>query len=165
MSNRWLIVIGSVVAILIIVSIVVALYTQNRLPILGEDTPEGIVQRYLQALERDDLTLAYSYLSASAKERKPFQEFSRELSFRSKEVQQRQVTLDKSRVFDNTAEVQVSIREFSPSGPLTFQPSENSFQSYFSLQKQDGKWFISDASWPVYFPVPIKPPPPPVPSR
>lgn len=165
MSNRWLIVIGSIVAILIIVSIVVSIYTQNRLPLLGEDTPEGTVQRYLQALERDDLTLAYSYLSASAKERKPFQEFSRELSFRSKEVQQRQITLEKSRVFDNTAEVQVTISEFRPSGPLTFQPSENSFTSSFSLQKQDGKWFISDASWPVFFPIPIKPPRPAEPIR
>ncbi|MBF8303882.1 MAG: hypothetical protein HW399_257 [Dehalococcoidia bacterium] len=161
MSNRWLIIIGSIVAILIVVSVIVAISTQNNLPILSEDTPEGTVQRYLQALERDDLTLAYSYLSVSAKERKTFQEFSRELGFGSKEVQQRQVTLEKSRVFGNTAEVQVTISEFRPSGPLTFQPSENSFQSNFSLQKQDGKWFISDASWPVYFPVPIKPPPPP----
>ncbi len=161
MSNRWLIIIGSIVAILIVVSVIVAISTQNNLPVLSEDTPEGTVQRYLQALEKDDLTLAYRYLSASARERKTFQEFSRELSFRSREEQQRQVTLDKSRIFNDTAEVQVTINEFRPSGPLTFQPSENSFQSYFSLQKQDGKWFISDASWPVYFPVPIKPPRPP----
>ena len=165
MSNRWLIIVGIVVAILIIVSIVVGIYTQDRLPLLGEDTPEGTVQRYLQALERDDITLAYSYLSASAKERKPFVEFSRELSFRSKEIQQRQITLDKSRVSNNTAEVQVTISEFRPSGPLTFQPSESSFPSFFSLQKQDGKWFISDATYPVYFPVPIKPPRPPEPIQ
>lgn len=165
MSNRWLIITGIVVAILIVVSIAVAIYTQNRLPLLAEDTPEGIVQRYLQALERDDLTLAYSYLSSSAKERKTFQEFSRELSFRPREVQQKQITLDKSRVFDNTAEVQVTIREFRPSGPLTFEPSESSFPSFFSLVKQDGKWLMTDASYPVFFPVPFKPPRPPEPAR
>lgn len=165
MSNRWLIVIGGIVAVLIIAGVVVALSRSGKTTFFPEDTPEGVVQRYLQALEKEDHSLAYSYLSADAKERKPFQEFRRELSFRSEKMEQRQVVLEKSGVFDSTAEVFVSITEFRPSGPLTFQASEYSFSASFFLQKENGKWLITDSTWPVFFPRPIKPPPPPAPAQ
>ena len=44
---------------------------------------------------------------------------------------------------------------------LTFQASEYSFQASFFLKKENGKWLITDSTWPVFFPRPIKPPPPP----
>lgn len=160
MSNRWLIAVGAFVGILVIVGVVVGLSMSRQATPLAEDTPEGTVQRFLQAIEGEDLARAYGYLAAEAREKKSFEEFRRELSFRSRELEQKQVLLEKSRVFDGMAEVVITITEFRPSGPLTFQTSEYSFSSVFSLRRESGKWLISEANYPVFFPIPVKPLPP-----
>lgn len=165
MSNRWLIIIGSAIAALIIVGVVVAISTQGKgVQLLAEDSPEGTVQRYLLALEEEDYPRAYNYLASSVKEEKTYPQFLRETANSRNEG--RQVVLEKARVYDDSAQVVVTISEFRPAGPLTFQSSERSFKTTFFLQKENGKWYLFESTWPIWVPGLRKAlPPPPVPVR
>jgi hypothetical protein len=67
MPKIWLIGAGSLLAILLVASIIVAL--MQRVEPLPEGTPERAVQLYLEAIADGDLEAARDFLSAELKER------------------------------------------------------------------------------------------------
>ena len=62
-SNRILLGFGIGIAVLVIITIVLVFTLgQKATPLLSEFTPEGTVQRYLQAIQEKEYTKAYSYI-------------------------------------------------------------------------------------------------------
>ena len=62
-SRRWFAVFASIIALLVLVSVVLVFISEGReARLLPADTPQGIVQRYLIALQKRDYQQAYGYL-------------------------------------------------------------------------------------------------------
>ncbi len=62
-SSRTLLGFGIAIAVLIIVTIILVLTLgQGNAPLLSENTPQGVVQRYLVAVQEKNYPAAYAYL-------------------------------------------------------------------------------------------------------
>jgi hypothetical protein len=63
-SNRALVGFGIGIALLVIVTIILGLTLgKENTPLLSENTPQGVVQRYLLAIQEKNYPVAYGYLS------------------------------------------------------------------------------------------------------
>ena len=64
LSSRWLVGVAIVVVVLIVASVAVGLTVgRGTTKSFAESEPEGIVQRYILAIQDEDYPLAHSYLS------------------------------------------------------------------------------------------------------
>ena len=128
-SSRWLTAIASFAAILIIVSVLVSILSDNRdgdfLPI---DTPEGTVQRYLLALTDDDLSAAYGYASTNLKNECPLEHFLDTTKWREQSFS---ASLKNTLDFDDRTIVIVEITE--PGGNQPFGQGGYSFDTSYTL--------------------------------
>lgn len=142
MSRVWLV--GTVVFVvaLAVAGVVTALVTtRGGTDLLPADSPEGAVQRYLLALEREDFREAYGYLSANSKQACPLEDFLRQASYR--EVRESHMTLEDTERLDGTAIVTARVTVFDPDIP--FGPSEHSYERSFELKLENGQWRVT---WP-----------------
>ena len=142
MSKAWLIGVTVFVVALAVAGIVVALVTRSG-DLLPADSPEGVVQRYLRAMQDRDYDVAYGYLSASSQLSCSLDEFLREASYR--EVRDSHMTLEDTRRLDGTAVVSARVTVFDPGVP--FGSSEYSYEQTFQLKLENGAWRVT---WPDY---------------
>ena len=147
MARSWLIGGAALLAALLIASIVVAL--TDRETTLPEGTPEGAVQRFLQAVEAEDFVLAYGFLSDSLQQKCAVEEFaSRSIGF-DRNLRDSRVTLEKTTRLNGSAVVVVDVTRFRAGGP--FETSDHSSEHRFELrQDPGGEWRLTDLRWPFY---------------
>jgi len=147
-SSRWLLIFGVTIGVLVIVAVVLVLTMPTpETRLLPEDTPEGIVQRYFLALQAEDYVTAYSYLSPPPTEKYPYEEW-RGPFISSEEKPGFKVTLGKSAVRGNEANVEVTVDTFRPSGPFD-NPVRTQHITFF-LKKEGTSWKITspwDVRW------------------
>jgi hypothetical protein len=144
-SNRWLLIFGAAIGVLVIVAIVLVLtLPAKEVPLLPEDTPEGTVQRYLLALEAEDYAEAWSYLSPPDTEKLTYEDWMRS-AVGSGEKPGLKVTLGKSAITNSTATVDVVVDIFRPGGPFDNSVSTNRFS--FVLVKQGTSWKITSPTY------------------
>ena len=153
MSSRWLAGVALVILVIIVLSVVVALVNRPReADLLLENTPEGTVQRYLLAVEREESRGAYEYLAPALQERcefKSFQDSTRRIGRRAGgTAEDLRVTLEDTKVNNGSVEVRVRITRFRVSPP--FDVSEYSHVRHFTLEKVDETWRFVEAPWPMY---------------
>ncbi len=146
MSKSWLIGGGSFVAVLLLVSIVLAL-TQTE-AVLPEGTPEGAVQRFLKALESQDYKLAYSYLGEKLTEKCAVEDLAARKIWQGRELESSRVTLEETINLDDSAVVVARVNHIRGDGP--FGTSESSRDERFTLAKQQGEWRFTRDPWPYY---------------
>lgn len=147
-SNRWLLIFGVTIGVLVIavVALVLTMPTpQTRL--LPENTPEGIVQRYFLALQAEDYVTAYSYLTPPPSVKYPYEEWSGPFSSPGEKLEWK-VTLGKSAVKDSQATVDVAVDVFRPGGPFDNPVRTN--QITFFLTKEGTSWKIT-SPWDVWW--------------
>ena len=140
MSKVWLIGAAVFVAALAVAGIIVALVT-TRDDLLPGDSPEGVLQRYLRALEDGEHEEAYKYLAADAQATCPFAEFVKQASYQ--EVRGSQMTLEDTERFNDHALVTANVTVFDPEIP--FGPSEHSYERTFELSLEGSAWKMT---WP-----------------
>jgi hypothetical protein len=146
-SSRWLLAFGAAIGLLAIVAIVLVLIVGAReAPLLPENTPEGIVQRYFLALKDGDYVTAYNYLSPKATEKYPYGQWVPFVS--SEERPGFKVTLGKSAVTGNEATVDVVVNVFRPGGPFE-NPVRTQYVTFF-LKKEGTSWKIT-SPWDVWW--------------
>jgi hypothetical protein len=144
-SNKWLLGFGTAVGILVILAVVLVLIMpgSDEVDLLPENTPDGVVQRYIFAVKNRDYEEAYGYLSASAiadEERySSFEEWSRMFLNRDGGDPWRAV-IGEAEYFDSKAFVDVTIEIFSPEG--IFGDPVRELYYPFTLEQQDGAWKI-----------------------
>ena len=132
-----------------------------------ESEPEGIVQRYLLALQNRDYPLARTYLKERLKE-SCTEEYLREASrwFAERSGGTQIALIGKSTLSDGRVEVRVRITEVNVAAP--FGVNENSHEERYLLTQENGRWRLDQPAWPVFGcpdrQVPPKPPRP-VPAR
>lgn len=152
MTKIWLVGAVTFVIALVVGGVAVALVTgRGDVADLPSDSPEGVVQRYLLAIEEEDYREAYNYLSSDVRRECRYEYFINEVSFT--EIRDSRATLEGKRVEDDRALVKARITVFEPGG--LFGPSEYSYDRTFHLKLEDRQWrltSIPEAPWPVWCP-------------
>ncbi len=146
LSTRWLI--GTVIALAALVGAALAVTLVEgggTADLLAEDTPEGVVQRYLQAIERGDTRTAYSYLTTGSQQGCTAAEFERQA--RRFEDSGARVILKGSKPVDEGVDVTLRISRLHVNPPLL--PSESSDDVRVFLQRDDGQWHLANQPWPL----------------
>ncbi len=142
-SSRFLLGFGIVVAVLVILTVVFVMMSDNNVTLLPENTSEGVVQNFLQAMQSGDYPKAYSYMKVV--------ENGRVLTYQDwlpsvnrppgiPSVSWR-ATLGETKITGDTAAVAVIIDVFQPQGP--FQNPVRSQTVSFDLSKISGTWYIT----------------------
>jgi hypothetical protein len=148
-SNRSLIGFGIAIALLVITTIVLVFTVgKTNPPLLSEDTPEGTVQRYLQAIQSKNYQVAYAYLLPPETQTPdnpkipPYFSYNEWLnSVQNREEATWKATLGKVSYSGETASIEVLVNTFRPGGP--FGNPVNSHSMSFFLKKVDFKWLIT----------------------
>jgi hypothetical protein len=142
MSKMWLI--GGVVVVvaLAVGALVTALVTNRSADLLPAGSPEGVVQRYLRALEKEEYREAHGYLTADLQRRCRVEEFAGTDHWPYSEEDQ-EIVLEKTQAFNGSAVVQATITVFHPGIP--FGTSEYSYDRTFNLKLEDGQWRLTVA--------------------
>lgn len=131
-------------AILLVVTVALVMVTGNNVTQLPENTPDGVVQRFLQAIQDGDYPKAYSYTKVV--------ENGKELTYQdwlssvgrppiSVPGTSWRATLGETKITGDTATVEVIIDTFRQQGP--FENPVYSQTEYFNLTKIDGTWYIT----------------------
>ncbi|MET0933046.1 MAG: hypothetical protein ABWX56_04995 [Mycetocola sp.] len=133
-ARRNLVILLSVIAVLVIVSLIVV-FTRGDAELLDESTPEGVVQRYSMAVIDGDDDAAVDYLTSAARDQCGTID-----NTVSDDVR---VTLISTNLRDESADVtvQVSTHEGGAFG------SEYSYEEDFRLVRDRGDWLIESAPW------------------
>jgi len=135
-ANR---VLGLVVAAISIVALIAVLAVKDKTPQLDANTPEGIVQQYLQAATARDFEKAITYLASDTK--------CKVADFDQAYIQSSiRISLSDSSITGDSATVKVNIDN---SNGVPFGGSYTESQS-FRLTKSDTGWKIAGIPWPTY---------------
>ena len=152
MAKRWLVGAAALLVALLVASIVIALL--DREEPLPEGTPEAAVQRFLKAYEDEDVETARDLLSEELKEECSVQEFALNLPWRDR-LRDERVTLERTRVVEDTAFVTVRVTTFGGGGP--FGASDYAYEQRFALRLEAGQWRFVEHPWPTFGCGAIKP--------
>ena len=152
-SNRWLAIVGALIALAVVAGIVVTSFARGE-RLYPEGSPERTVQDYLHAVSNRDALNAASYLAPDLAQR--CDKVPRE-SITNRGSASIRATLDRATVRgDRLAEIHVRITE-SYSADSPFASGDSTTTQVFLLTQIDGQWRFSEAPWPMYCP--------PIPSR
>lgn len=125
-----------VVVLVVVVVALVAVFAGSSPAQYDEGTPEGVVQRYSQAVIDGDHEAALSYLVP---------EIADTCESISQDGEDHRVTLLETTERDDTARVEVLVATVYGSGP--FGTSEYENEGVFDLEKIGGDWLISTTPW------------------
>ncbi len=145
-SSKWLLGFGTAIGILVILAVVLVLVMpeNNEIELLPENTPDGVVQRYVNAIRNRDYEEAYGYLSSSALEDEPryntFEQWSGMFLNRG-QVDAWRAEIGEPEIHDNKAVVMVTVEVFDPDS--VFGDPVDTMYYQFILEKQDGVWKIT----------------------
>ena len=144
LSSRWLVAVAGVVVTLILVSVAVALINpRGNAETLSEDTPEGIVQRFIMAIQDRDYSLAYVYLSDELKETCTVAEMEERSPWLVDDLEDnRIVLLDTEELSSGRMQVNVRVTRVNVSPP--FGVDEYSYQERYILALENGDWRLAD---------------------
>ena len=144
MAKSWLLAAVAVVATLLVGAVAIAIVTtRGGVDLLPADSPEGVVQRYLMAIEREDYRAAYDYLSSDLRVSCSLDDFVRRGYW--PEPTGDHVTLEKTQRFDGRARVTARVTVFNPDVP--FGASEYSYDWTFQLRLEEGEWRLTGPEW------------------
>jgi hypothetical protein len=134
-SSITLIVLAAAVALVVVVALI-AVFARGGPAPLDADTPEGVVQRYAQAVVDGDLETAEGYLVP---------ELVESCERVSRGADDLRITLEETTERDDRARVEVLVVTVYGSGPLG--PDEYESEEAFDLVRVDGEWRIETAPW------------------
>ena len=150
MSRIWLAGGAACIAVLLIASIVVGLMDHETIFLV--DSPEGVVQGFLKAIEDEDFTTAYRFLSSELRDSCSLEEFATGNILAGAQVRDNRITLEGTRDLNGTAIV--IARNSSVDGSGLFGSSVRSYELTYTLTREEGEWRLSEPTWP-YFSCPL----------
>ncbi len=143
-SNRTLLGFGIAIGVLIITTIILVLTLgKGSANLLAENTPEGVVQRYLLAIQEENYQTAFSYLSPKDPKDmdNPVITYDEWLmSIRNNSNSTWKASLGAIKITGDSASVDVMIDVFRPGGPLMNPVNTNN--ETFVLKKAGSSWLI-----------------------
>ena len=150
-STKWLVGIGALIAVLVVASVLIAvLGPGNTVADYPAGSPEGVVQRYLQAIDDGDSQLALSMMEAQARDGCTVQEVSQQSQwFIDYSDRRRLEIVDTTDLSDGSKQVRVRVTEVNVSPP--FGVDENSYYEWYTLLDEDGAWVLKYPAWPLSY--------------
>ena len=144
-SNRTLVGFGIGIGALVTITIILVLTLGGGNPtILPENTPQGVVQRYLQAVQEKNYQIAYNYLAPADPKNPngPFQSYDNwVMSTQNSNNSTWKANLSNVNINGDNATVEVMIDIFIPGGPLANPVRTNTLT--FILNKRASNWLIT----------------------
>jgi hypothetical protein len=151
-AKRTLIGFAIGIGALLIVTIILVLTLGSRQPaLLDASTPQGVVQRYMLAIQDKQYQTAYGYLAPVDPKNpdSPFQSYENWLmSVNNSDNSTWKANLGEVTVNGETANVQVNIDVFHPGDGLSNPVRSNSI--VFNLKKTGSNWMIISPTY-VYW--------------
>ena len=153
-SRRWLVIFAIVIIALVLATVLLVFLTKgNEVDLLPEDTPQGVVQRYLIALQDRNYQEAFNYLSFAPSENiNSYADWVRMRGVpRISDEATWKATLGETMQNGDNATVQVIIEALRLGGP--FDNPVRSQQMSFQLKRIDGQWLITSPTyifWIIY---------------
>lgn len=135
---------GGIVVIVVVAVIAVVLLGSRGAPSFSADTPEGVVQRHLTAVEGEDYETAWGYLSAAVRSDLSLDEYRRAArDYGSYGTESRRVLFDRSEIDGDRARVWLTVEEYYDGGPFG---GANTYRSTreVALVREGGEWRIDD---------------------
>lgn len=128
---------GLIAVVVVVVAVaLVAIFTRDGDSVYPADSPEGVVQRYAQAVVDGDSAAALAHLVPESAE---------ECERWDTGAADYRITLLRSTERDTTARVEVIVSEVVGGGP--FGPDEYQNQEVFGLERVDGDWKLVTTPW------------------
>ena len=145
-QDRFLLGILVFIALLVVAALVLFFIRPSSPAYLPEDTPEGVVNNFIQAIQEDDLERAYSYLADL--EFKPTESaFSQALLTNLLYSEEYALQIEQVQVIDED-EVWVMLSvHYLAAGPFETGWSN---QDHASLVRQEGKWKLTYMPYPYW---------------
>lgn len=122
--------------VLVVVIALIAVFARGEAPPLDESSPEGVVQRYSQAVVDGDLETARTYLAP---------DLADDCDRVSPPSDDLRVTLLETTEREDTARVRVLMVTVYGTGPLGADEYES--EESFDLVRVDDGWLIETAPW------------------
>ena len=146
-SRRWLGVFAVIIGILVIATVSLVLFNNGKkVTLLPEDAPQGIVQRYLIAIQNGDYQQAYTYLSIEQSGKAfTYGDWLDSLPVYQSTQSAWKATLGEVTQNGNYATVEVIIDTFHAAG--VFGGSQLSQPISFQLTKTGNSWFITSPTY------------------
>jgi hypothetical protein len=135
--DRFTLGIGIAVAILVPLLFVLVLTQPGAKP-LDESSAAGVAHNYYLAVQQDNLSKAYGYLSAETRGWLSYEQFTAQVSSRP---ETRSVRIQEERIEGDTARVTVGLTLYMPTGPLS--SGEVSQQRTLVLRREGDAWRIA----------------------
>ena len=142
-STRFLLGFGIAISVLVVVTVILVLTMRSSVALLPGNTPQGVVQRFLIAVQDQDYEKAYSYLQVQESGQVlSFNDWYQTTfpSFRTSQTSWK-ATLGKTVTSGNTATVEVFVDVLRPEGPFDNPVQTNGIS--FQLTKMADGWFIT----------------------
>ncbi|MBI4281867.1 MAG: hypothetical protein HY672_00040 [Chloroflexi bacterium] len=141
--------VAGVVVALILVSVVVALVNpRGAAETLSEDTPEGIVQQFILAVQDRDYSLAHSYLSDELKKTCTITQMEERSYWPVDTLEDNRIALlDTEELSDGRVRVRVRVTQVNVSPP--FGMNEYSHEERYVLAQENGNWRLVEPPWPL----------------
>lgn len=133
---------GGIVALVVVAVIAIVLLGSREAAPFPADTPEGIVQRHLAAVDDEDYEAARGYLSAAVRAEVSLEQYRRAAQDYGYETGgSRRVLFDRSEVDGDRARVWLTVEEYYDGGPFG---GGNTYRSTreISLVREAGEWRI-----------------------
>lgn len=147
-SSKWLLGIGALVVVLVVASVLIAVLGGDSVEDHPADTPEGVVQRYLQAMSDGDASLALSYMEQEARDGCTVQEVTQQARWFTEDSGRRSIELvETTELSGGGMQVEVRVTEVRVEPP--FGIDEWSYTEWLRLIPEDGDWVIEYPAWPV----------------
>ena len=143
-SSRALIAFGiGIVALVLLAVILVLTLGRSNAPLFSESRPEGIVQRYLLAIQNQDYPAAYDYLAPdSGNPDAPNPSYDNWLSSAQNSINSTwKADLGEVNITGDSASVTVVLSDFRTGGP--FMDPVNTHSVIFLLKKSGSSWKIT----------------------
>jgi hypothetical protein len=156
MGKIWLIGGGTALAILLIVSVVLAVKESEVS--FAADTPEGAVQLVLRSMQDEDFQTAYSLLSEDLKAQCSLEHILGSRGYFDERSRDSRITHEDTTTVNSTTVVTVRISTFENSGP--FGTSEYSYPQRYVLKQEDSQWRFVEFPWPLFNCGPVRVPAP-----
>jgi len=134
--SRWpLIALLAGVAVVVVIALI-AVFARGGPVEYAEDTPEGVVQRYSQAVIDGDMQTAIDHLAP---------ELADDCERQQPSTDDLRVTLVETVERDDSARVEVIVATVYGSSP--FGTSEYRSEEAFDLVRIGGRWYVDAAPW------------------
>ena len=143
--DRSLLVIGGGIVVVVVVAVIAVVLLGSRdARTFAADTPEGVVQRHLAAVQDEDYETAWGYLSTAVQSDLSIDQYRRAArDYGSYWVGSRRVLFDRSEVDGDRARVWLTVEEYYDGGPFS---GTNTYRSPrdITLVLEDGEWRIDE---------------------